>query len=185
MKNVKVLSREMERAINQMKLGDCVLTGVTKENNHLHIIHVTIETGEDRYDIEVSLVHSVTDNVTNILVSDSDIRGRFFDDKCYKRITDIIQDVKMLVTNMYNQRMLDVTGEITNTEHQIVGTKRDEPKQYFTVTFKIGDVFCVNIAHAAKESDVRVHYDNALNIRKANESEVEEAKRKHMPIREL
>ena len=57
--------------------------------------------------------------------------------------------------------------------------------KYFAVTFKIGDVFCTNIAHAARKSEVEAYYDNVCDIRVANEYEVEVAKHKHMPIVEI
>ncbi len=56
--------------------------------------------------------------------------------------------------------------------------------KYFAVTFKMGDVFCANIAYAARKSEVEIHYSkyDVCEIREADECEVEMAKRKHMPI---
>lgn len=63
----------------------------------------------------------------------------------------------------------------------------EKPKQYFSVTFERDGIYSVNIAHAAKKSDVEAHYSkyNKCLIREANEYEVEEAKRRHMPIIKL
>lgn len=63
----------------------------------------------------------------------------------------------------------------------------EEPKKYFAVTFEKNGIYSANIAHAVKKSDVEAHYSKYNNcvIEEAKGYEVEEAKRKHMPIVEI
>lgn len=63
----------------------------------------------------------------------------------------------------------------------------EEPKKYFSVTFEKNGIYSANIAHAVKKPDVEAHYSKYNNcvIKEAKGYEVEEAKRKHMPIVEI
>jgi hypothetical protein len=78
-------------------------------------------------------------------------------------------------------------GWFIQEESEQVEEVTDEPKQYFSVTFEKNGIYSANIAHALKKSDVEAHYSKYNNyvINEAKGYEVEEAKRKHMPIVEI
>ena len=66
----------------------------------------------------------------------------------------------------------------------VVEEVKEEEKQYFAVAFLSGPVACANIARAASAEEVEKHYSKYewSSIRAACLYEVEEAKRKGMPI---
>lgn len=98
---------------------------------------------------------------------------------------DTMKDLFKAVYTTVNG-LLD-NGWFMQEEPEQVEEVTDEPKQYFSVTFEKNGIYSANIAHAIKKSDVEAHYSkySSYVISEAEDYEVEEAKRKHMPIVEI
>lgn len=59
---------------------------------------------------------------------------------------------------------------------------------YYRITFQYSEItYCTNIAHAENIQDVEKHYSkyNILKIVEADQSDIDEATRKGMPIIEI
>ena len=119
MESVKPLSMKVERAISKMALGDCTLTGVTELSDYCHDIYVTIETGKDRYELKVIIMHNNIDGVTTIAIveDEADEATHVFTDRGCMSLDTIAYRTKTLVEGMYAQRMFDMPCEITDPEY--------------------------------------------------------------------
>lgn len=119
MESVKPLSMKVERAISKMALGDCTLTGITELSDCCHDIYVTIETGKDRYELKVTIMHNNIDGVTTIAIveDEADEATHVFTDRGCMSLDTIAYRTKTLVEGMYAQRMFDMPCEITDPEY--------------------------------------------------------------------
>lgn len=119
MESVKPLSMKVERAISKMALGDCTLTGVTELSDYCHDIYVTIETGKDRYELKIIIMHNNIDGVTTISIveDEADEATHVFTDRGCMSLDTIAYRTKTLVEGMYAQRMFDMPCEITDPEY--------------------------------------------------------------------
>lgn len=119
MESVKPLSMKVERAISKMALGDCTLTGITELSDYCHDIYVTIETGKDRYELKVTIMHNNIDGVTTIAIveDEADEATHVFTDRGCMSLDTIAYRTKTLVEGMYAQRMFDMSCEITDPEY--------------------------------------------------------------------
>ena len=93
--------------------------------------------------------------------------------------------------NVKNAPIIETTSTGIMAYMEIFGIDRIEPatieapRRYFKVTYQHSEyVWCTNIAHAVNAADVEREYSNHANvtIREADAADVEEARRKGMPI---
>lgn len=167
MESVKPLSMKVERAISKMALGDCTLTGITELSDCCHDIYVTIETGKDRYELKVTIMHNNIDGVTTIAIveDEADEATHVFTDRGCMSLDTIAYRTKTLVEGMYAQRMFDMPCEITDpeyfeehqedTEEQI--EEKEEEARPLTVTLHPED----------EEEEITITYEDAKGFHHA------------------